>query len=159
MSLAASKREKILGDNYSKTKRKPARSKVLVAFGWLCFAFIISVLLSLAFSVCFRAAMTSDSFVCIDLRKKIEEQIVQREKLEKQMALLSSPVRIEKIALSKIKMIKPKEVYFLQLSSSASFSYSFKKPSFKVKPLGWLDEFLDKVVLLRARQGLAYGRQ
>lgn len=159
MSLAARKRKEKYQSYSWEPKTKAKQSLLVRAFSWFSFALLISVLLSLALSVCFRAAMTSDSFACNELQKKIQEQIVQEKKLEKQMALLSSPHRVEKIALTKIKMVKPEKVYFLQLNNSAPVSYSFKKPSFKLKPSGWLDNLLDRVVLLKANQELVYGSQ
>lgn len=159
MSLATRSREEKY-QNYSFEKQgKLKQTRLLKAFLWFSFAFLISFFLSLALSICFRAAMTSDSFACNELQRKIREQLVKEEKLEKQVALLSSPYRVEKIALNKIKMVKPEKVYFLQLSNSSSISYSFKKPSFKMKPSGWLDDFLDRVVLLKANQGLVTGSQ
>ncbi len=159
MSLAAKKKEKKY-QNYSFDRReKPKQTLLLKAFTWFSFAFLISFLLSLAFSICFRAAMTSDSFACNELQKEIQKQLVKEKKLEKQVALLGSPQRVEKIALNKIKMVKPEKVYFLQISDSNPISYSFRKPSFKMKPSGWLDDLLDRVVLLKANQGLFNGSQ
>lgn len=159
MSLAAKKAEQKYQIYSFDRQGKPKQNLSLKAFTWFSFAFLISFLLSLALSICFRASMTSDSFACNELQKKIQEQLVKEKKLEKKVALLSSPQRVEKIALNKIKMVKPEEVHFLQISDFNSISYSFRKPSFEMKHSGWLDDLLDRVVLLKTNLGLASGSQ
>lgn len=155
MSLAAKIKEK-KHHSYLETRKKPERSFFSSALSLVFVSFLVSVLLSLALSVCLRASMTSHSFACSELQGKIKAQVVEGEKLRKKAALLASPRRVEKIALTRIKMVKPDKVYFLQLDAQSSLSYSFKKPPLKLKPAGWLDDFIDRVVFLKTDRGLAY---
>ncbi len=159
MSLAFRKKEKKYYSYAWETDRKPGKILFVSGLKLVFISFLVSGLLSFALSICFRASMTSDAFACSQLQKKIKAEIVEGERLKKKAALLSSPQRIEKIALTKIKMVKPDEIHFLQLNTQSPVSYSFKKPRPKIKPAGWLDDLIDRLVLMRADKGLAYGSQ
>ncbi len=131
---------------YSARAGKKAKSNFLVELvGLACLSFGVSSFLSLAFSFCLRASMTSDSFACTELQRKINLAVEEGESLEKKAAVLSSPARVEKIALKKLKMVKPEKVYFIQLEDEGAISYSFRKPMYKSRTSSWLDSFLDNL--------------